>query len=124
MTTLERKGALSHPADDLPSRETVLARSNAAPPAAPATPAAGAIPVADAAQPSAGAQPVPPPAAPAGGVEVEKFTEAHFTRIRPSVRKRLEKAVRKLAYDRDDNTISLASLTDEAIDKFLKQHGL
>jgi len=46
------------------------------------------------------------------------------TRIRPSTRERLELAVNKLRYERSDRTISLASVTDLALDKFLTDVGV
>ncbi len=46
------------------------------------------------------------------------------TRIRASTRARLELAVNKLRYERADRTISLASLTDRALDAFLTDAGV
>lgn len=46
------------------------------------------------------------------------------TRIRQSTRSRLELAVNKLRFERNDRSISLSSLTDQALDSFLSQLGL
>ncbi len=53
----------------------------------------------------------------------ERLTEQHNVRIRPSVKHRLGQAVDKLRYETGDRTISIASLTDEAIDAYLTQRG-
>lgn len=53
----------------------------------------------------------------------ERLIEQHNVRIRPSVKNRLTKAVDKLRYETGDRTISLASITDEALDAYLTQHG-
>jgi hypothetical protein len=45
-------------------------------------------------------------------------------RVRASTRERLDEAVRKLQYERRDRSISLASLTDQALDIWLTQQGL
>lgn len=55
--------------------------------------------------------------------EAERLIEQHNVRIRPSVKNRLTKAVDKLRYETGDRTISLASITDEAIDAYLTQRG-
>ncbi|RUP04156.1 MAG: hypothetical protein EKK34_15570 [Mycobacterium sp.] len=94
---------ISHPADAIPDRPTVLT-----PPAAPPGPA-----------PSA---PLQPSAAQAGG-GAERLTEQHNVRIRPSTKARLGKAVDKLRYETGDRTISIASITDQALDAYLTQHG-
>ena len=90
-----------HPADALPDRSAVLTTQTA--------------------------QPVPPaplqePAPPAGG-GAERLTEQHNVRIRPSTKTRLAKAVDKLRYETGDRTISIASITDQALDAYLTQHG-
>lgn len=90
-----------HPADALPDRSAVLTTQ--------------------------AAQPVPPaplqePASPAGGV-AERLTEQHNVRIRPSTKNRLGKAVDKLRYESGDRTISIASITDQALDAYLTQYG-
>ncbi|GEM_PF-1882673 len=46
------------------------------------------------------------------------------TRIRASTRARLELAVNKLRYERSDRSISLASVTDRALDAFLTETGV
>lgn len=53
----------------------------------------------------------------------ERLIEQHNVRIRPSVKNRLTKAVDKLRYETGDRTISLASITDEAIDAYLAERG-
>lgn len=54
----------------------------------------------------------------------EKLSETHNSRIRPSTKDRLRRAVDKLRYDTGDRSISEASLTDAAIDQYLKDQGL
>ncbi|WP_084055109.1 hypothetical protein [Mycobacterium avium] len=66
--------------------------------------------------------PQPAPAPQAGGV-AERLTEQHNVRIRPSTKNRLGKAVDKLRYETGDRTISIASITDQALDAYLTQHG-
>ncbi len=61
------------------------------------------------------------PAAPAPS---EALNTPLNTRIRPSTRERLELAVNKLRYEQSDRTISLASVTDRALDKFLTDVGV
>lgn len=53
----------------------------------------------------------------------ERLTEQHNVRIRPSVKERLGKAVDKLRYETGDRSISIASLTDQALDAYLTQRG-
>jgi hypothetical protein len=53
----------------------------------------------------------------------ERLTEQHNVRIRPSVKDRLSKAVDKLRYETGDRSISIASITDQAIDAYLHQRG-
>lgn len=48
--------------------------------------------------------------------------EQHNVRIRPSTKNRLGKAVDKLRYETGDRTISIASITDQALDAYLTQH--
>ena len=54
----------------------------------------------------------------------EKLSETHNSRIRPSTKDRLRRAVDKLRYDTGDRSISEASLTDAAIDRSLQGLGL
>jgi hypothetical protein len=63
----------------------------------------------------------PPAAAPVRAVE--RFTEQHNVRIRPSVKERLTRAVDKLRYETGDRSISIASLTDQALDAWLTGQG-
>jgi len=67
--------------------------------------------------------PKPTPTPPTSGTTVERLTEQHNVRIRPSVKDRLSKAVDKLRYETGDRSISIASITDQAIDAYLRQHG-
>jgi hypothetical protein len=53
----------------------------------------------------------------------ERLTEQHNVRIRPSVKDRLSKAVDKLRYETGDRSISIASITDQAIDNYLRERN-
>jgi hypothetical protein len=64
-----------------------------------------------------------PPTPPAHATGPERLTEQHNVRIRPSVKDRLSKAVDKLRYETGDRSISIASITDHAIDIYLREHG-
>ncbi|MBS4728280.1 hypothetical protein MSM1_07965 [Mycobacterium sp. SM1] len=64
-----------------------------------------------------------PPATPATPTTQERLTEQHNVRIRPSVKDRLSRAVDKLRYETGDRSISIASITDAAIDTWLREHG-
>ncbi|ASW98461.1 MULTISPECIES: hypothetical protein [Mycobacterium] len=64
-----------------------------------------------------------PPKPSARGAGPERLTEQHNVRIRPSVKDRLGKAVDKLRYETGDRSISIASITDHAIDDYLRQRG-
>lgn len=85
---------VGHPADAIPDRETVVDRRDEAPAML---------------QPSAG-----------GG---ERLTEQHNVRIRSSVKERLGRAVDKLRYETGDRSISIASITDQALDAYLRERG-
>lgn len=61
---------------------------------------------------------MPPTVAPR---PAERLTEQHNVRIRASVKERLTRAVDKLRYETGDRTISIASITDQAIDAYLRQ---
>lgn len=63
--------------------------------------------------------PQPPPAAPVQ----ERLTEQHNVRIRPSTKQRLTRAVDKLRFETGDRSISIASITDIAIDQYLAGKG-
>lgn len=95
-----------HPADDLPERPPRPAA--AAPTPSPAQPAEAPPAAADVRQ--------------AGG-EVEKMTEQHNVRIRPSVKARAVRAVGKLRYETGNKDVSLQSITDAALDEYLRKHG-
>jgi hypothetical protein len=60
---------------------------------------------------------------PRGNPIGERLTEQHNVRIRPSVKDRLSKAVDKLRYETGDRSISIASITDQAIDNYLRERG-
>lgn len=92
-----------HPADAIPERPAVLSAQTA--PSEPAQPA----PLQQRTQQTGGA--------------AERLTEQHNVRIRPSTKDRLGKAVDKLRYETGDRTISIASITDEAINAYLTQRG-
>lgn len=94
-----------HPADAIPDRPAVLTQG-APLEAAPTVPASPK-------------QPAPPGA----GAETERLTEQHNVRIRPSTKNRLGKAVDKLRYETGDRSISIASITDQALDAYLTQRG-
>ncbi len=53
----------------------------------------------------------------------ERLTEQHNVRIRPSTKERLGRAVDKLRYETGDRSISIASITDQALDAYLQQRG-
>lgn len=55
--------------------------------------------------------------------EVEKMTEQHNVRIRPSVKARAVRAVGKLRYETGNKDVSLQSITDAALDEYLRKHG-
>ena len=92
-----------HPADAIPERPAVLTTQTAPPEPASAAPLQQS--------------------APQTGGAAERLTEQHNVRIRPSTKNRLGKAVDKLRYETGDRTISIASITDQALDAYLTQHG-
>ncbi len=98
---------VGHPADAIPDRPAVFTTQTVA---SEPTPQALAEPA------------LQPPAPQAGGV-AERLTEQHNVRIRPSTKNRLGKAVDKLRYESGDRTISIASITDQALDAYLTKHG-
>ncbi|MBF6234820.1 hypothetical protein IU436_28690 [Nocardia farcinica] len=53
----------------------------------------------------------------------ERLIEQHNVRIRPSTKERLGRAVDKLRYETGDRSISIASLTDQALREFLDRNG-
>lgn len=96
MTPVERQPAIRpHPADNIPDK----------PPARPA--------------PSPAAAPTPPGQVPLA----ERLIAQHNVRIRPSTKDRLARAVDKLRFETGDRTISIASITEEALREYLDQHG-
>ncbi|WP_331757711.1 hypothetical protein [Nocardia sp. NBC_01388] len=70
-------------------------------------------------KPERSAPPPPPPAVPLA----ERLIEQHNVRIRPSTKERLGRAVDKLRYETGDRSISIASITDEALREYLDRHG-
>ncbi|GCB59471.1 hypothetical protein CHR55_26590 [Rhodococcus qingshengii] len=93
----------THPAELIPER----------PPRGDATPAA---PAATPSSPSADFS--------ARKDEEEKLSMTHNTRIKPSTKDRLRRGVDKLRYETGDREISEASMTEAALDEYLKARGL
>lgn len=60
----------------------------------------------------------------AGAPPGETLNTPLNTRVRASTRSRLDLAVNKLRYEQNDRSISLASLTDKALDSFLRDLGI
>ena len=56
--------------------------------------------------------------------EEEKLSMTHNTRIKPSTKDRLRRGVDKLRYETGDREISEASMTEAALDEYLKARGL
>ena len=54
----------------------------------------------------------------------EKARVTHNTRIKPSTKDRLRRGVDKLRYETGDREISEASMTEAALDEYLKARGL
>lgn len=98
MSSTARRPAISrpHPADSIPDRDAVVRQAN---------------------------PPAPAPQIQARKAAVERLTEQHNVRIRPSTKERLGKAVDKLRYETGDRSISIASITDLAIDAYLTERG-
>ncbi|KAA0089914.1 hypothetical protein CIW49_32175 (plasmid) [Mycolicibacterium sp. P1-18] len=91
----------NHPADAIPDRPAPLTQST----------------------PLEAAPPTPVSTQPGARGAAERLTEQHNVRIRPSTKTRLGKAVDKLRYETGDRTISIASITDQALDAYLTQRG-
>lgn len=53
----------------------------------------------------------------------ERMTEQHNVRIRPSTKERLDDAVLTMRFQTKDKSISLASITDAAINYYLDKKG-
>ncbi len=66
----------------------------------------------------------PDPSLPAPAPRPEPLNTSLQVRVRASTRERLDEAVRKLQYERKDRSVSLASLTDHALDAWLTTQGL
>jgi hypothetical protein len=58
------------------------------------------------------------------GERPEALSVVLNTRVRPSTRDRLERALNKLRYETNNRNLSIASLTDTALDVWLNQQGL
>lgn len=107
--SVNREPAISrprHPAADLPERPATTTRPPSAttvPPQAPQAPLSSR--------------------AIAGDEGEERLTAQHNVRIRPTTLNRLKRAVDKLRYETGDRTISQASITDDAIDQYLRSRG-
>lgn len=103
MSGVDRQPAIGrrHPADALPDKPRA---TQAAPPPSPAAPVAPSTPT------------------PRGPAE-ERLIEQHNVRIRPSTKDRLGRAVDKLRYESGDRSISIASITDQALREFLDRNG-
>lgn len=99
----------AHPASELPERPAPAVPAPAAP-----TPAGQTVP----------APPATIKTSPDSSGGGEKLSETHNTRIRPTTKTRLRRAVDKMRYDSGDRSISEASITDIAIDEFLQKHNL
>lgn len=109
MNAVNRKPAIQrhHPADDIPEKP------------APAAAAPEPEPV----RPTLAVQ-APSMAAPATATPLhERLIEQHNVRIRPSTKERLGRAVDKLRYETGDRSISIASITDEALREYLDRKG-
>lgn len=104
MTTTRRPAitrTVTHPADTIPDRSEVIP-----------TPASDT----DA--------PTPTQQQPAHSSHTrERLTEQHNVRIRASVKERLGRAVDKMRYETGDRSISIASITDTALDDYLTRHN-
>ncbi|NHE68866.1 hypothetical protein G9U53_31635 [Rhodococcus sp. D-46] len=75
------------------------------------------------------ATPAPAPSSPSVDLsgrkdEEEKLSMTHNTRIKPSTKDRLRRSVDKLRYETGDREISEASMTEAALDEYLKARGL
>jgi len=102
-----------HPAADLPERP-------------PREPAAAADTNASASESRTAAAPVAAVTTPtatavttAAAATTEKLSEQHNVKIRPSTKARLGRGVDQLRVATGDRTISLASVTDKAINEYL-----
>ncbi|WP_040862857.1 hypothetical protein [Nocardia niigatensis] len=109
MNAVNRKPAIQrhHPADDIPEKP------------APAAPAQEPDPARPALTVQAPSMAVPAPATPLQ----ERLIEQHNVRIRPSTKERLGRAVDKLRYETGDRSISIASITDQALREYLDRNG-
>ncbi|OMQ23486.1 hypothetical protein BK799_31795 [Rhodococcus sp. D-1] len=79
--------------------------------------------------PATPATPAPAPSSPSVDLsgrkdEEEKLSMTHNTRIKPSTKDRLRRGVDKLRYETGDREISEASMTEAALDEYLKARGL
>ncbi|MQP33596.1 hypothetical protein GEO20_16735 [Rhodococcus erythropolis] len=93
----------THPAELIPERPPRGDTTPAAPAASPPSPSADLSARKD---------------------EEEKLSMTHNTRIKPSTKDRLRRGVDKLRYETGDREISEASMTEAALDEYLKARGL
>ncbi|QTJ70611.1 hypothetical protein HYG77_34520 (plasmid) [Rhodococcus sp. ZPP] len=109
----------AHPAADLPERPRVVKTPAPAADEQPTQlPTESTIrPVADA--PVAPVRSPLPEAAPT----VEKLSEQHNVRLRPSTKARLTRGVDKLRYETGDRSITISSVTDAALVEYLTKNG-
>ncbi|PQP13134.1 hypothetical protein [Rhodococcus opacus] len=109
----------AHPAADLPERPRVVKTPAPAADEQPTQlPTEATIrPVADA--------PVTPVMSPApeAASTVEKLSEQHNVRLRPSTKARLTRGVDKLRYETGDRSITISSVTDAALIEYLAKNG-
>ncbi|WP_280498259.1 hypothetical protein [Nocardia farcinica] len=114
MSGVNREPAIKrrHPADAIPDKPAPTPA--AAAPAPQLTPEPAAVPPLKA----------PSMTGPAPSVPLaERLIEQHNVRIRPSTKERLARAVDKLRYETGDRSISIASITDQALREFLDRNG-
>jgi len=99
--SVDRKPAIQrhHPADDIPPKPAAPTTTSPAPTVRPGARVPDPVPV------------------------EERLIEQHNVRIRPSTKARLQRAVDKLRYETGDRTISIASITDNALREFLDRNG-
>ncbi|CAG7633146.1 hypothetical protein SIM91_44255 [Rhodococcus opacus] len=61
--------------------------------------------------------------APEAASPVEKLSEQHNVRLRPSTKARLTRGVDKLRYETGDRSITISSVTDAALIEYLTKNG-
>ncbi|MBY4575490.1 hypothetical protein ACN94_18165 [Gordonia paraffinivorans] len=123
MSKVERTPALrrQHPASDLPARPPRPGSSRPEP-TEQAIPTPATTTPGSAAAVASTTQVVTRPAEEPAGTD-EKYSEQHNVRIRPSVKRRLERLAGKLQYE-EGRPVSQASITDAAIDEYCQRHNI